>query len=97
MENLAATLRSLGKYKEADKLVIQAQEVNSRVIGATSPYAIATMANVQEAQDISIMNFDKKVYSLSNLIKKTSKIMSKIAHSFHIEKAPNDDLAGISS
>ena len=36
-------------------------------------------------------------YSLSNLVKKTSKIMSKIAHSFHKEKALNDDLAGISS
>ncbi|KIJ91132.1 hypothetical protein K443DRAFT_14657 [Laccaria amethystina LaAM-08-1] len=79
MENLAPTLRSLGKYTEAEKLVIQAKEIKLRVIEATSHHAIATMANVQEAQETSIINFDKKVYSLSNLVKKTLKIMSKIA------------------
>ncbi|KIJ93511.1 hypothetical protein K443DRAFT_12820 [Laccaria amethystina LaAM-08-1] len=52
---------------------------------------------VIQAQNTSIMNFDKKVYSLSNFIKKTSKMMSKIAHSFHKENDPNDDLTGTSS
>ena len=36
------------------------------------------------------------VYSLSHLVQKASKIMSKIADSFHKEKGPNDDLAGTS-
>jgi len=60
MENLASTYRNLGRYKEAEKLVIQAQEVKRRVPGAESHYAIATMANVQEDQETSTMNFDKK-------------------------------------
>ena len=64
MDNLTATLRSLGKYKEAEKLAIQAQAVKSRVIGATSHPPNATIANVQEAEENSMMNFDKKgVYS----------------------------------
>ena len=64
MKNLAAILQSLRKDKEPFKLVIQAQNVKSRVIGAKSHYASASMANVQEARETSMMNFDKKgVYS----------------------------------
>ena len=60
MDNLA----SLGKYKEAKKLAIQAKAVNSRVIGATSHHGNAIMVNVQAAEETPILNFDKKgVYS----------------------------------
>ena len=60
MENLAATLQSLQKYKESSKLVIQAQNVKSRAIGAKSHYASASIINVQETQETSMMNFGKK-------------------------------------
>ena len=60
MESLSATLDGLGKYKEADGLVIQAQVAKSTVTGATSHYTIATIANVQKAQETSTMNFEKK-------------------------------------
>ena len=60
MENLAITLGSLGKCEEAQNLIIQAQELKNKVLLATSHSAIATMANVEEAQETSIMNFDKK-------------------------------------
>ena len=64
MDNLAATLRSLGKYKEAEKLVTQAQAVKSTFIGATSHPPNSTIANVQEAEENLMINFDKKgVYS----------------------------------
>ena len=64
MENLAATLRSLGKYKEAEKLATQAQAAKCRVIGATSHHANAIMGNGQKAEETLILNFDKKgVYS----------------------------------
>jgi len=68
MKNLAATLRSLGKYTEAEKLVIQAQEVKGRVAGAESPYTIATMASVQEAQEAQVLNmrtaFEENLHSI---------------------------------
>ena len=51
MANLAATYKNLGKYKETEKMEIQAQEVKTRVIGTGSHYTIATVANVQEAQE----------------------------------------------
>ena len=53
IKNLAATLRSLRKYKEVEKLVVQAEEAKSRVIGAT-------MANVQEAQETVTLIFPTK-------------------------------------
>ena len=43
MENLAATLRHLGKYMEAKKLVIQAEEVKGRVPGPS--HKVATSQN----------------------------------------------------
>ena len=53
MENLTITLGSLEKSEEAQKLIIQAQELKNKVLLATSQYAIATMANAQEAQDLN--------------------------------------------
>ncbi|EDR05146.1 uncharacterized protein LACBIDRAFT_303531 [Laccaria bicolor S238N-H82] len=97
MENLETTLTSLGKCRKAERLVIQAQDVESRVIGATSHHANASMTNVQETEETSTMNFDKKVSSLSNFVKKSSKIMSKIARSFHKKKSLNADLGGTTS
>ena len=60
METLAITLGSLEKSEEAKNLIIQAQELKNNILLATSHYAIATMANVQEAQKTSIMNFNKE-------------------------------------
>ena len=59
MENLAITYGSLGKCEEAQNLIIQAQELKNKVLLATSHSAIATMANVEEAEETSTMNFDK--------------------------------------
>jgi len=56
MENLAITYRSLAKYTEAQKLETQAYELKNRVPGAESPHTITTMANVQEAQDIKVLD-----------------------------------------
>ena len=36
--NLAATYRNLGKYTEAEKLAVQAQETRSKFPGAETPH-----------------------------------------------------------
>ena len=61
MKNLAATLRCLGKYTEAAKLVIQAEELKIRVPGAESPYKVATMVNAQEVQKTQLLSIKNTV------------------------------------
>jgi hypothetical protein len=56
MEYLAATLRCLGKYIEAENLVIPALKVKSRVPAAEFLYIIATVANVQGAQETQLLH-----------------------------------------
>ena len=56
MENLAVTLRCLEEYTEAEKLVIQAQEVKSTAPGTESSYTIATVATPQEAQNVQLLD-----------------------------------------
>jgi hypothetical protein len=56
MENLAATLKQMGKYMEAENIIIQALKAKSTVPGAESPHAIVTVANAQEAQDTELFH-----------------------------------------
>ena len=56
MASLALTYRSLVKYTEAEKLEIQAYEIQNRVSRAESPCTITTTDNDQEAQGIQVLD-----------------------------------------
>ena len=46
MENLAETYHNVGRYTEAEKLVIQVLEVRNRILGDEHPHTIWAMANL---------------------------------------------------
>ena len=56
MTKLAITYRSLARHTEAEKLETQACELKSRALGEESYTITTTMANVQEAQEIQVLN-----------------------------------------
>ncbi|KIJ97496.1 hypothetical protein K443DRAFT_105574 [Laccaria amethystina LaAM-08-1] len=60
MANLAGTYYEHGKYTEADKLSIQ-------ILGAEPPDMITTVANVQEAQEILLIDVGSTVPGEENL------------------------------
>ena len=56
MTNLAITYRNLGRHTEAEKLETQACELKSRVLGEESHTITTTMATVQGAQEIKVLD-----------------------------------------
>jgi tetratricopeptide (TPR) repeat protein len=66
MKNLAVTYRNLARHKEAEKLEIQAHELKGRVLGPEF-HTITTMANVQEAQEIQVLDAGSTVPDEENL------------------------------
>ena len=103
MANLAAIYKCIGKYKEAEKLGIQVLDARNRILGVQHPQTIETME--QLVATLTSMGKYKEGVKLfiqaqgvrnRVRVKNTSKVMSKIAHSFYKEKVPND-LAGTSS
>ena len=65
MANLAATYRHLGKNPDAEKLETQVCELQDKVLRAGSSHT--TMANVQEAQDIQVLDAGSTVPGEENL------------------------------
>ncbi|KIJ90519.1 hypothetical protein K443DRAFT_15156 [Laccaria amethystina LaAM-08-1] len=70
MANLASTYSYLEKYKEAEKLQIQALEASSKVLGGGHPHTISAMTNLAAihnaiSQSMNVDDAENEVFNTS--------------------------------
>ncbi|KIJ99879.1 hypothetical protein K443DRAFT_8078 [Laccaria amethystina LaAM-08-1] len=90
------TITTLANVQEVQE--IQVLDAGSTVPGEENVHLAQVVLNdpVQAVLPGTTMNPEKKVHSLSKLVKRVSKFKSKIALSFHKKKDLDDDFAGLS-